>query len=352
MSEEALTASPVPALDGPRMQLPRRRLVVVTAGVLLSMMLSAIDSSIVATAMPRIVADLSGFEYYAWVTTVYLVASTTIIPVSGKLGDLFGRKRFIQGGTLGFLVASVLCGLSQSLPQLIAARGIQGIFGGLVLSSAIASMADLHLPATRARMQGVFMSVFAIAAIGGPILGGVLTDEFGWRSIFFVNIPVGILAMAVIALAMPHVRTDAKVGHIDVRGAVLLAAGLVPLLTALTQMRQDGLASATVIALLGVAVVMLAAFFWTEAHTEHPVMPLDLFRSPTFTVAAVVSFLTTFGMFGSNIFIPLLYQGLLGLSATQSGLYLTPRMVAMVAGPRGHARARSLNVVTGCRREE
>jgi EmrB/QacA subfamily drug resistance transporter len=331
VNEEVLTpAADRPASDRPRLELPRRQVVLVTIGMLLSMMLSALDTSIVATAMPRIIGDLSGLEYYAWVTTAYLVTSTTIIPISGKLGDLFGRKRFLQAGTLGFLVASALCGLSQSMPQLIAARAIQGIFGGFLTSSAIASMADLYVPATRAKMQGVFMSVFAIAAIGGPILGGFLTDQLGWRSIFYVNIPVGIVAMTVIALTMPHVRTAAKVGHIDVRGAVLLAAGLVPLLIALTEMREDGLASVTVAGLLGVAVVMLAAFVWTERSADHPIMPLELFRTRTFTVAVIVSFLTTFGMFGSNIYVPLLYQGLLGLTATQSGIYLTPRMVAMV----------------------
>jgi EmrB/QacA subfamily drug resistance transporter len=331
MSEEPLTSVIDPgARDGARIPLPRRQLTFVTIGMLLSMMLSALDTSIVATAMPRIIAELSGLEYYAWVTTAYLVTSTTIIPISGKLGDLFGRKRFLQAGTLGFLVASALCGLAQSMPELIVARAIQGVFGGFLTSSAMASLADLYVPATRAKMQGVFMSVFAVAAIGGPILGGFLTDELGWRSIFYVNIPVGIIAMTVIALSMPRVRTVGKVGHIDVRGAVLLAAGLVPLLIALTEMRQEGLASASVAGLLGVAFVMLAAFVWTERSVDHPIMPLELFRTPTFTVAVIVSFLTTFGMFGSNIYIPLLYQGLLGLTATQSGIDLTPRMIAMV----------------------
>ena len=313
------------------MNLTRRQLVLVTIGIMMANVLSALDTSIVATAMPRIVTELSGLEYYAWVTTAYLVTSTTIIPISGKLGDLFGRKRFLQGGMVGFLIASALCGLAQSMPQLVIARGVQGVFGGFITSSAIASMADLYAPATRAKMQGVFMSVFGFTAIAGPIIGGILTDQFGWRSVFYVNIPIGILALVVVARTMPHVRTEGRLEHIDVRGAILLAAGLVPLLTALTAMRGDGLTSPTNIALLLVAVVMIAAFFWTETRAEHPVMPLALFRTPTFTVAVVVSFLQTFGMFGSNIFVPLLYQGLLGLSATQSGLYLTPRIVAMVA---------------------
>ncbi len=317
--------------DGPRIGLPRRRLVVVTIGLLLSQMLSALDSSIVATAMPRIITDLSGLEFYAWVTTAYLVASTTIIPISGKLGDLFGRKRFVQLGMVGFLVTSALCGLSQSMPQLVVARALQGVFGGFLTSSTVASLADLYVPATRARMQGVFMSVFAFAAIAGPIVGGILTDQFGWRAVFYVNIPLGLCAGTIVALTMPHVRTEGRLRDIDVRGALLLAAGLVPLLTALTATRQDGLGSSVVLGLLAVAAVMLGAFVWVEVHAPHPVMPLVLFRTPTFTVGVVVSFLAAFGMFGSNIFVPLLYQGLLGLTATQSGLFLTPRMIAMVA---------------------
>src|SRR5258706_589443 len=151
----------------------------------------ALDSSIVATAMPRIISELAGLEYYAWVTTAYLVTSTTVIPIAGKLGDLFGRKRFLQGGTVGFLLTSALCGFAQTMPQLVAARALQGLFGGMLTASAIASMGDLFMPVTRAKIQGLFASVFAVANISGPIVGGLLTDTLGWRYIFYVNIPVG-----------------------------------------------------------------------------------------------------------------------------------------------------------------
>ena len=294
------------------------------------MMLSALDTSIVATAMPRIIADLSGLQYYAWVTTAYLVTSTTIIPISGKLGDLFGRKRFLQGGMVGFLAASALCGLAPSMLWLVVARALQGIFGGFLTSSALASIADLYLPATRAKMQGVFTSVFALAAITGPVLGGFLTDQFGWRSVFYINIPFGIVAFAVVAATMPAIRTKSTWRQIDVRGAALLTAGLVPLLVALSVAR-DGTHVPLAVALVVIAAVMLVAFVRAEGRAAHPLMPLVLFRTPTFRVAIVVSFLTAFGMFGSNIFIPLVYQGLMGLSATQSGVLLTPRMFAMVA---------------------
>ena len=316
-------------LEAPRIQLAPRRLALVTFGLLLSMVLSAVDSSIVATAMPRIIADLAGLEYYAWVTTAYLVTSTTIIPISGKLGDLFGRKNFLQAGTIGFLIASAICGLAPSMPALVAARALQGIFGGFLTSSAFATTADLYLPATRAKIQGVFASMFALAAIGGPILGGILTDTLGWRWVFYVNIPLGIIAFAIVAATMPRLRTTGRMRDIDVVGAVLLTAGIVPLLSALSAMRAGGDAR-VVIALFALAAVMLVSFVRAERRTPHPIMPLELFRIPTFAVAILVSFLSAFAMFGSNIFIPLVYQGLLGLTATQSGFLLTPRMIAMV----------------------
>lgn len=317
-------------LDRPKIDLPRARLTIVTFGLLLSAAISALDTSIVATAMPRIIGELSGLEYYAWVTTAYLVTSTTIIPISGKLGDLFGRKRFVQVGIIGFLLSSAVCGFAASMPQLVIARAVQGIFGGFVTSSVFASFADLYLPATRAKIQGLFASVFATASIAGPILGGILTDTLGWRYVFYVNIPVGLIASVIVAFTMPRIRTSSSLRHIDLRGALLLTAGLVPLLSALSETRDAGWTSPIVLGLLAVAVVMLTLFVIAERSAEHPIMPMHLFRIPTFTVAVAVSFLAAFAMFGSNIFVPLVYQGLLGLSATQSGALLTPRMVAMV----------------------
>ena len=293
--------------------------------------MSALDTSIVATAMPRIIAELSGLEYYAWVTTAYLVTSTTIIPISGKLGDLFGRKRFVQVGIIGFLITSALCGIAGSMPQLVVARAVQGIFGGFITSSVFASMADLFLPATRAKIQGVFASVFATASIAGPIVGGILTDTLGWRWVFYVNIPLGIIASVIVAMTMPRIATKSTWRNIDARGSLLLTAGIVPLLVALSETREAGWTSPLVLGLLGVAIVMLVLFVWAEKGIAHPIMPLTLFRTPTFTVSVIVSFLAAFAMFGSNIFVPLIYQGLLGMSATQSGAFLTPRMIAMVA---------------------
>jgi MFS family permease len=202
VSELVRPARPAETEDRPHIPLPPRRLTLVTGSLLLSQMLVAFDTSIVTTAMPRIVTDLASLDLYAWVTTANLVTLTTVIPIAGKLGDLFGRKRFIQVGIVGFIVASMLAGASQSMAQLLVARAIQGVFGGFLIASSIASLADLYLPATRARMHGVFMSVAAFASISGPILGGILTDQLGWRAVFYFNVPLGILAAVAIAIVM------------------------------------------------------------------------------------------------------------------------------------------------------
>ena len=314
----------------PAIELPRRRLALVTASLLLSQTLSAFDTSIVMTAMPRIVAELAGLDLYAWVAIANLVTMTAIIPISGKLGDRFGRKRFLQIGIVGFVAASMLAGLSSSMTQLLAARAVQGLFTGLVVSSSLASLADLYLPATRARMQGVFMTAFAFASISGPIVGGVLTDQLGWRSIFYFFVPLGVLASVAVAVTVPHLEPERTDEKLDVVGGLLLVTGLIPLLVALSASRAVGVPASAVVAMFAFAAVLLALFAWTETRAADPVIPFAMFRDPTVIVSVVVSSLAMFAMFGSNIFIPLLYQGLLGASATESGVYLGPRVLGMV----------------------
>lgn len=312
-------------------RLSRSQVVAATIGIQLGSFLSGLDTSIVATAMPRIVGELAGLEYYAWVTTAYLMASATMVPISGKLGDLFGRKRMLLVGMTGFLLASVLCGLAQSMPQLVALRGLQGGFGGVLMASVVGAMADLYAPATRARMQGLFVGVWAVASILGPILGGYLTDGLGWRWAFYVNVPVGAAAFAITALTMPSGRTGGSRAEIDVAGALLLAGGLVPLLSALSLTRDHGLASPLVIGLLAVAAVMLVAFRTVEARQPQPIVPFALFRNQAFLIPVGVAFLSAIGLFGSYLFIPLVYQGVLGLSATRSGQMLVPMLVGLIA---------------------
>ncbi|MDQ6882677.1 MAG: MFS transporter [Candidatus Dormibacteraeota bacterium] len=310
--------------------LSRGRLIIVTIGTMLALLLAALDQTIVGTAMPRIVADLNGLAYYTPVTTVYLVASTVMVPIAGKLGDLFGRKPFLLTGMIGFVGASALCGLSQNMLELVAFRGIQGIFGGILFATVFTVIGDLYPPAVRARVQGLFGAVFGLSSVLGPTVGGYLTDNLGWRWVFYVNVPVGILAVLTVASTMPFVRTRASWRDIDFAGAALLVAGVAPLLTALTITRDHAWTSFEVLGLFGIAAVMLGLFFIVEQRGEHPIVPFRMFTDRTFSVSVIVGALTGFAMFGSIIFVPLIYQGVLGISATNSGQLLTPMMLGLV----------------------
>ncbi|HEY1419445.1 MAG TPA: MDR family MFS transporter [Candidatus Dormibacteraeota bacterium] len=311
--------------------LSRNRLILATAGTMLALLLAALDQTIVGTAIPRIVADLNGLDRLAWVTTAYLVTSTTMTPIAGKLGDLFGRKPFLLIGMIGFVVASAFCGLAQDMTQLIVARGIQGIFGGVLFATVFTVIGDLFSPEQRARAQGLFGAVFGLSSVVGPTAGGFITDNWSWRWVFEVNIPVGILAVAVVSIGLPYVKSQASWRDIDFWGAATLAAGVVPMLIAFSITRDHSWTSPQVVGLLAFAALMLATFVFVESRVEHPIVPLELFKNPTFTVSMVVGFLTAFGMFGSILFTPLVFQGVLGISATNSGALITPMMFGLIA---------------------
>ena len=310
--------------------LSRRRTVFVTIGIALGLFLAALDQTIVGTALPRIVAELNGLDYYAWVITAYMVASTTMTPVAGKLSDLFGRRPFLLGGMAGFVAASALCGQAQNMAELVAFRGIQGLFGGVLFASVFAALGDLFPPHVRARLQGVFASIFGLASVVGPVIGGYLTDNVGWRWVFYVNVPVGALAIAAVALTMPKVAHKASWRDIDFLGAFTLATGLVPLLVALSITRDHDIFSPEVLGLLLVAAVVLVGFFFIERRTPHPMVPFTLFRNRTFSVSVITGFFVAFGMFGAITYVALIYQGVLGIPATNSGLLITPLMVGLI----------------------
>ena len=311
--------------------LSRGRVVLATAGTMLALLLAALDQTIVGTAIPRIVADLNGLDRLAWVTTAYLVTSTTMTPIAGKLGDLFGRKPFLLVGMVGFVMASALCGLSQDMTQLIVARGVQGIFGGVLFATVFTVIGDLFPPEQRGRLAGLFGAVFGLSSIVGPTTGGLITDHLSWRWVFYVNVPVGIIAVLVVLAGLPYVRSKASWRDIDFFGAITLAAGVVPLLIALSITRDHAWSSPEVVGLLAFAAAMLAAFVFVESRVEHPIVPLELFKNSTFTVSMIVGFLTAFGMFGSILFTPLVFQGVLGISATNSGALITPMMFGLLA---------------------
>src|SRR6202162_6101212 len=256
--------------------LTRRQTIGVVAGTMLALLLAARDQTIGGTAMPRIVPEWNGLNYYTGVITAYLVASTIMVPIAGKLGDLFGRKPFLLAGMIGFVVASALCGQSHGMLELVVFRTIQGIFGGMLFATVFAVIGDLFPPSQRARLAGLFGAVFGLSSIVGPTAGGYITDTWGWRWVFYVNLPVGIIAVLLVLATMPFVRSSASIRDIDFKGAVALIAGLVPLMIALSITRDHGWTSPEVLGLLGVAAVLLIAFFVVETRTDHPIVPFGL----------------------------------------------------------------------------
>jgi EmrB/QacA subfamily drug resistance transporter len=311
-------------------EMTRNARIFATVGVALALFLAALDGTIVGIALPQIVTELNGLDYFAWVATAYLVTSTTLTPVAGKLGDLFGRKPFLLAGMIGFVLASALCGQAQNMAELVAFRGLQGVFGGVLFASVFATIGDLYSPAERAKLQGVFGGIFGIASVVGPTIGGYLTDNLSWRWVFYVNVPVGILAIAVVFMTLPSVRHSSSWRDIDFAGAFALAATVVPLIIALSITNTHAFTSPEVLGLLLVAAVMGVIFFIIERRTPHPVVPFDLWRNPTFAVSTVVGFFLGFSMFGAIIFVSLVYQGVLGIAATNSGLLITPLMVGLI----------------------
>jgi EmrB/QacA subfamily drug resistance transporter len=314
----------------PQIELTTRIKVLATIGVMLALLLAALDQTIVGTALPRIVADLNGLDRYSWLITGYLVASTVVVPIAGKLGDLFGRKPFLIAGMIGFVAASALCGVAQDMNQLIIFRIIQGLFGGMLFASAFTVLGDIYTPAERARIQGLFGAVFGLSSIIGPVVGGFLTDNLGWRWVFYVNLPVGLLGVLVVAAFLPFVRTKASWRDIDFLGSGALAAGLIPVLVALSVAKDQGWTSFEVLGLLSFGLAMLVTFFIIEQRVKEPIVPFALFKNRAFAVSMIVGFFAALGMFGMIIFVPLELQGVLGASVTNSGLLLTPMMLGLI----------------------
>jgi EmrB/QacA subfamily drug resistance transporter len=312
------------------LNLSRSQKILATAGVAMALLLASLDQTIVGNAMPRIVAELQGLNYLAWVTTAYLLTSTVVVPIAGKLGDMFGRKPFLLAGMAGFVASSALCGLSQNMAELVIFRGIQGLFGGMLFASVFTVLADIFPIEQRARMQGVFGGVFGLSSVIGPTIGGYLTDGPGWRWVFEVNVPVGVLAVACVAVALPFVRSRAQVRDIDWLGCFTLAAGLVPLLIALSLTSTHQWTDPQVVGLLTFSALALIAFVFVERRAAQPVVPFGLFRNNVFTVSVLVAFFSALGMFGTLFFVPVLYQGVLAVSATNSGQLMTPMMLGLI----------------------
>lgn len=317
-----------------------RQLFWTLVGLLLTLLLVAVDQTIVGTAMPRIIMQLNGFDRYPWVTTAYLLTSTIAVPIFAKLSDMYGRKRFLLGGNILFVVASALCGAAGEIPhlpgdgmtQLIVFRGIQGIGAGMAVALMFTIIGDIFAPADRAKYQGLFAAVYGLASIVGPTIGGWITDQFSWRWTFYVNLPVGAVAAIAILLELPNFRPAGVRRVIDWWGLVTLIACLIPLLLALTWVTDYGWTSARVVGLLSFALLMLGVFLFCEQRATEPFLPLSLFREPVITVSSIAVFMLGLGMFGVVLYVPLFMQGVMGVSATRSGSLLTPLMLGAVIG--------------------
>jgi EmrB/QacA subfamily drug resistance transporter len=306
----------------------RRALLLPFSGLLLAMFIAALDQTIMATALPTIAGDLGGLSSLPWAVTAYVLAAAAVTPVWGKASDLYGRKDLLRGAIVLFVLASALSGISQSIGELIAFRALQGIGAGGVMTLAMATVGDLVEPRERGRYQGYIQFVFVLASVAGPLLGGLFVDHLSWRWVFYVNLPVGAAALALLTRYL-HVRAQRRPARIDFLGAGLLAAGVSAILL-VTTWAGDRYAwgSAPIVGLGGAAVVLLAAFVVRERVAPEPVLPLRLFRDPVFVVVSGALFVTTLSLFAAIVFLPVFLQLVTGASATKSGLLVLPLLGA------------------------
>ncbi len=305
----------------------RQRLIIITAGIMLSLFLASMEATVVATGMPTIVSQLGGLNIYSWVFSAYMLASTTTVPLYGKLSDIYGRRPVYAGAMVLFLIGSLLCGQAQSMGQLIAFRAVQGVGAGGLMPLAFIIIGDLFTLEQRARMQGLFSGVWGVSSVIGPVLGGFLVDQVSWPWIFYINIPPGLLAAVLVWYAwVDRPRPAAAMRPpVDYAGAALLTAGVVALLLGLFELQTP-----TGWALLAGAAALFLALAWVERRAADPVLPLALFRDRIFAVACAHGVLSGWAMFGSIAFVPLFVQAVLGTSATAAGATLTPLLLAWV----------------------
>ncbi|WP_435283786.1 MDR family MFS transporter [Streptomyces koelreuteriae] len=303
---------------------------VVLLALMIAMMLAMLDNMIIGTAMPTIIGELGGLEHLSWVVTAYTLATAASTPLWGKLGDMYGRKGTFMTSIVIFLIGSALSGMAQNMGELIGFRAVQGLGAGGLMVGVMAIIGDLIPPRERGKYQGMMAGVMALAMIGGPLVGGTITDHWGWRWAFYINLPLGVVALAAVSvvLHLPKKRSEAR---IDYLGAALLTIGITAIVLVTTWGGTEyAWSSARIMELIGIGVAALVGFVFWQTKAAEPIVPLHIFRSRNFTLMSVIGFITGFVMFGATLFLPLYQQSVQGASATNSGLLLLPMLGAML----------------------
>lgn len=310
----------------------------IVTGLMLGLLLGSLDQTIVSTAMPHVIAELNGFSLYSWVFTIYMLTSTTAVPIFGKLADLFGRRLVYLIGMGLFLIGSALCGLSQDMTQLIIFRAIQGIGAGALMPIAMTIIGDIFPPDRRGKMQGIFGAVFGLSSVIGPAVGGFIVDHLAWQWIFYINLPFGIFAAIILSIALKESKSAEK-KSIDWGGASTLTGAVVAFLLAIEMggsgsseggMKHYAWSSPQIIGLFSTSLILILLFLWIESKVKEPIIPLKLFSVRAISVSSIVGFMMGMGMFGAITYIPLFSQAVIGTSASNSGYILTPLMLSLI----------------------
>ncbi|EMA6343829.1 MDR family MFS transporter [Bacillus cytotoxicus] len=306
----------------------KRKLLLI--GLVIAMLFAALDGTIVGTAMPRIVGELGGLSLMTWLTTAYMLTSTTVVPIAGKLADLLGRRNVYMTGLVIFMIGSALCGMANGMTELIIFRGIQGLGGGIMMPMAMIIIGDMFTGKERAKWQGIFGALYGLASVIGPQVGGWIVDAVNWRWVFYINLPVGIVATIFIAMGLQSHKQTGPI-KIDIAGIFTMIVGVVSLLLALTFGGKDyAWDSWQIIGLFTLALIGIVSFVFVETKAEEPILPMHFFKNRTFTLLNAIGFFMSIGMFGAIMFVPFFMQGIVGVSAAESGTIMTPMMITMI----------------------